>query len=239
MNDIFWEGVQSDEENNKFTKNLIFEKNIYLDDDIDGNYDQVYNKNVLIIGLCPHNRMKVYARIESRTECGGVLHLDAVSLMNLMDCIDRRFSEKTVSNKGHDEIDGGENKISLQYTIGNRYKITVGDKYLKLSLTTLLNLKRKYSIIQLTIVLFEDENYEPQLYNLLNHFCYEANERIVIQALHRSHNINKNNLIYEIWMLECSCFSKSFVLEITDNCLDWFVRCVRLFIRSLTNAQMQ
>lgn len=233
----FWDSVQRNAESSKYTKNLIFEKNIYLDECMDN--DENRNVNVLIIGLNPYNRMKVYGRIESRTECGGVLQLDGVSLMDLLDRINCRFSENAFSNRGYNNYDNDETKISIEWINENRFKITVNNENIKLNLDTLLILKRKYSIIKLQMMSLECVNYKAQLYDFLNHFCYEVDERIVNQALHGSHNINKQFVIYEMCMLSCECFEQSFVLEIANNCLDWFVACVPLFIKALNEMQVQ
>lgn len=49
----FWNSVDKDVESNKYTRNLIFEKNIYLDENVDYN-DETNYVNVLIIGFSPH-----------------------------------------------------------------------------------------------------------------------------------------------------------------------------------------
>lgn len=174
------------------------------------------------------------ARIESRTEGGGIIHLDTVMLIKLLDLIGDRFSENAVlpRNSNNDE----DNTV-IQCSGKRRYKIRVDSKYLRLSFNTLMMLKRKNLLIKSQISLFEMMDYKPHLYNLFNHFCFETDERIVNQALHASHFINKEHLINEMCMLNCQCFDRSFGFEIMNNCLEWFVVCVPLFIKALQDEK--
>lgn len=62
MIENFWDSVRRDERCKLYKNFMIYEKNIYLDE----NNDDVGQLNVIVIGVSPYNQMKVYARIESR-----------------------------------------------------------------------------------------------------------------------------------------------------------------------------
>lgn len=229
----FWNSVKKNAECSKYTQNLIFERNIHLEENVDD--DESNYANMLTIGLSPYNKMNVYVRIESRNEGGGILQLDGVSMIKLLDYIDHRFGENTTLLPSDNDNDNNneEKKATLHCTGKSRYKIRVDDKYLKLHFETLMMLKRKNSIIRLQIRSFENVDYKPHLYNMLNHFCFEGNEGILKQVLHSSRNINKEQFISEICTLRCQCFDESFALEMMNNCLELFIMCVPLFIKAL------
>lgn len=219
----FWRYVKLDEICSKYKANLILEKNIYLDEKNDDEAAIVY---VLIIGVNPYDKMKVYARIESRIEGDvTVIHLDDVALMDILGNIDTKF---------------GENAVSTQKKkIRSHYKIIIDDDSLKISFSALMTMKKKRLIITEHIRLFRNGNFKGQFYDLLNHFCYEADEELFNQMLRSSHNINKQHLINEMCLINCDCFDELFVLDVANNCTDFFTACIPLFIKAIVQAQIQ
>lgn len=187
-------------------KNLICEKFIYLDDD---------RTEVLVIGISPHNKMSVAGRLESRASA-SFLHLDRKALMELLHCVDDCF-------RGSIDIPKPE---------------TDSHEVIKLKMDALLTLRRKLPIIRQEIELLERGQYDKQLFQLLEHFCFETDERIVMKSLNtlRALYMKSDNLelLEKMCQLECECVQKSFVLDITANCLEWFVHCVPLYIKAHT-----
>lgn len=226
---LFWEEMWRNENNKKQSEILIFERNVYLHQNMD---DEEGNEfaNVIIIGVSPYNRMKVCARIESRA-VGGSMRLDGNSLLELLECVEDRFCENAV-------IPRNNRNVTIKQVNECIYKISIGTENIKLCLETLLALRRKQQIIKLHIKLLERENYAAQLYKLLHHFCFESKQEIVMQTLHTSVNISKEKLTNELLcMMHHKCVDMAFVLEIASNCLEWFAMCVPLFIKTLIHSQ--
>lgn len=219
MIENFWDSVRRDERCKLYKNFMIYEKNIYLDE----NNDDVGQLNVIVIGVSPYNQMKVYARIESRDEGGEILRIDASELMQVLDCIDERFGE------------GAKNKATKKYYAGtSKFKIRVDDTYIKMTVDALLMMRNKRLLISEHISMLENANYKSQLYDYMNHFCNEVDEEIITRAVCGSRNIKKQHLINEMCMLSCQCFEISFALEIANNGTDWFIACVPLFFNAMS-----
>lgn len=224
--DMFWDSVRRDAECIKHSERLILERNIYLEDD-----DRNECANVIIIGLNPHNEFNVCARIELRTISGTTnLRLDANTLNDLLDHVEDRFCENTVVPK-YSGI------INIQQINERIYRVRIGKENIKIHLDTLLAMREKRQIVKSHIKLFERDDFKSKLYNLLDHFCFQAKEQIVLQTLHPSNKMKKKELALELCALNCTCLDKEFVLEITSNCLEWFVTTVPNFINTLIRSQ--
>lgn len=216
---FFWDSVGENKKVTAYAACLIFEKHVYLDDKYE---------SVLVIGISPHNKMSTAARIENRANA-SVLHLDKESLFDLLDCIDVRFSETTkypMYQRGH---------INIQQIDDRLFKISLGNRLIKMHPSALFSLKQKQILIKMLIMRLERDNYDTNLFKLLHHFCYDGNEKTVLEALHI--HIHKQKLIDVLCELDCECLERSFTLEIASNCPDWFATCVPLFIKTLTQAQ--
>lgn len=197
--------------------NLLFEKNIYLDDEHD---------SVLIIGISPQNRMKTSARIEIRS-MERVLPMNGDSLINLLECADARFRENAV-------FPTHTYNIVIHSIDARFYKVVVDDAYFKMGRSALLTLIRKQRLIKNLMRMFERNEYEMQLFRLLHHFCYDASERTVVRALNAS---TQRHVLDELCDLDCKCLEMSFVHEIALNYSNWFAACVPLFIKTLMRTQ--
>lgn len=210
---LFWDSVARDGRAVKNSMKLIFEKNVYLDDeygDDDDDDGEVTLQSVLIFGVNPHQRMSIAARIETKTTAGtttaSVMLLNKEKLMELLECVDVRYRENAVFVK-HGNVDVRQ--------VGDRlYKVRVCDNSITLSLDALLSLRRKRGIIEMQIAMLERENYELQLYKLLHHFCYDAEQKTVIGALRAATLMRKQILIDELCVLRCKCLQTAFVVEI-------------------------
>lgn len=201
----------------KQSTNLLFEKNIYLDDDRDC---------VLIVGVMPHKRFAIGARIEKKGS-KRVMHLDKVSLLDLIECVDERFCENAVYPQSC-------RNVRIQLYDVQSYKISVGDEqHIKLGLDTLLTLRQKHRLIKIQVHTLENNNYEKQLHKLLLHFCYDGDERTVVKAMQAPGHLHKQHFADVMCMLDFYCIDKSFAVEMAANCADWFLACVPLFIKTL------
>lgn len=211
----FWDSVKKS--SIKQPTNLLFEKNIYLDD---------VNDCTLIIGINPHARFSIAARIEIKSEA-SVLHLSKEEFADLLDCVGDRFCENTVFPPTNSA------DIHIQQCNEQLYKVYSQNECIKMSLNTLLSLKQKRPLIKMHVKMLENNEYEDQLYKLLLHYCYDSEEKGVMNALHSSRDLYKQQIIDAIYMLRCSCMEKTFTLEVMCNCADWFAACVPVFIQTL------
>lgn len=213
--DYFWNSV--DEVVKKQTSNLLFEKNIYLDDERDC---------VLIIGLVPHERFSIGARIEKKGS-KNVVHLDKDMLFHLIECVDDRFCENAVYPQS-------SRIVRIQLFDVKYYKICIGDdQRIKIPLAALLTLRQKQKVIKKHVHMLENNDYEKQLHKVLLHFCYDGDERMVLTAMQAPGHINKRQFTDEICMLDCNCVDRSFAVEMANSCVEWFLDCVPLFIKML------
>lgn len=214
---FFWGSVEKNQRAITYAARLIFEKHVYLDDEYG---------SVLVIGISPHNKMSIAARIENRA---SVFHLDKESLNHLLDCVDDRFGENVnypLSKQGY---------INIQQIDDRLFKISLGNRCIKMCLSALVTLKQKLTPIKMLIRRLLRDNYEKNLYKLLHHFCYDGNEKAVLETMHA--HIHKQKLIDVLCELDRECLERSFTLEIACNCSDWFAACIPLYIKTLTQAQ--
>lgn len=226
--EFFWSSMQSDEMYNKHATSLIFERNVYLSESgVGGNRDE-YDE-VVVIGLNPHNRFNVCAYIESRT-LSRCLPLDANALRELLDCVDERFGENAIIPKINRYVHIRELEKGI-------YRIDVGGDHIKMGLKALLVMRNKREIIKSYVRMLECVDYKPALYKLLNHLCFRGKEKTVLQMLHRLDDVNRKQLIEELCALQCLCIDNALVVEIVNNCLEWLVMCVSLFIKTLIHSQ--
>lgn len=219
--DFFWSSVLRNVGSNKQPTSLMFEKHFYLDAGC---------ATVLIIGISPHDRLTVSSRIESRAMDSNVLRLDKNALLEVLECVSDRLRENTIRPRQN-------TSVSIQCLSDWLYRINVGDENIKMSLDTLLTLRRKMTIVKMQIELLERADHESQLYKLLELFCYNAGERAVVRALQTFHSVDAQQLIDELCMLDCACIEQQFVVEIVNSCLEWFAACVPLYIKMLLQAQ--
>lgn len=211
----FWDSVK--QSSIKQPSNLLHEKNIYLDE---------VNDCMIILGISPHERFSIAARIEIKSSA-SVLHLSKEQLVDLLDCVGHRFCENAVfpqTNRGD---------VHIQLYNERLYKVYSHNEYIKMSLNALLTLKQKRSLIKMYIKLMESDEYEEQLYKLLLHYCYDTEERVIVSALHSSTDLYKQQIVNAIYRLSCSCLEKTFALEVMCNCAEWFSACAPLFIKTL------
>lgn len=217
----FWNNVRKN--GKKWKNTLIFEKNIYLQDEYE---------SVIVVGVNPHNNFAVCARIEVRS-MQSALNLDSDSMINLLNCIDKRFAENAVfpDIQSKNSMD-----VTIQLARERLYKIgIVGGTLIKMSLNALLAMRQKHSLIKKYIVLLECEKRESLLFNLLNHFSFEAREEHLLDALSTCKRMRKQYFFDEMCRINCACLDISFSLEIALHCSDWFATCVPIFIKALTH----
>lgn len=192
---------------------LLFEKPVYLDE-----HEEF--ASVLIIGLDVCHRFSIGARIEVRST-GNTLHMNKCMLLEMLDNIDDLMQENAILPKNR------HTKIKIQPVYETLYKISDGNKHVKLSMNALLTLRSKLPIIKIQIHQLECVNYEKQFYDLLNYF--------------RDGNLNESDL-YDLSnkMFSSSCdFERSeLALEIMTNFLDWFMRCIPLYRKSLLHTHI-
>lgn len=215
----FWDSVRDSERANKWAVNLLFEKNIHLDDECD---------SILIIGISLQDRMRTSARIETRS-AESVLRMGGDSLINLLDCIDGRFRDNAVFPT--------HTNISIRLFDERFYKIGVDDARIKMTRDALLTLMRKQTLIRNLMKTLECNEYEKQLFRLLHHFCYDTPQRTVVRALNsRSMHQHVFNEMHDI---QCDCLEMSFTLELALNNSNWFAACVPLFIKTLMQSSLE
>lgn len=214
----FWNSVGELVEKKKPSSNLLFEKNIYLDDERDC---------VIIVGVMPHKRFSIGARIEKKgSKC--VVYLDKETLFDLIECVDEQFCENAVYPKSH-------RSVRIQLYDEQWYKICIGDEQrIKMCLATLLTLRQKHKLIKMQVNMIEKRTaYEKQFHKLLLHFCYDGDERVVVKAMQAPAHLQKQQLTDAVCAVDCYCIEKAFAVEMATNCADWFLACVPIFIRSL------
>lgn len=217
----FWDNVRKN--GKKWKNTLIFEKNIHLHDEYE---------SAIVIGVNPYNKFAVCARIEVRA-MQSALSIDGDSMINLLNCIDKRFGENTVfpDTQSKNNLD-----VTIQLARERLYKIgIVGGTLIKMSLNALLAMRQKHSLIKKYIVLLKCEERESLLFNLLNHFSFEAREEYVRDALSTCKRMHKQYFFDEMCRENCTCLDISFTLEIALHCSDWFASCVPIFIKALTH----
>lgn len=211
----FWKNVTDNVK--KQCSNLLFERNVYLDDE---------RECVLVIGVMPHNKFEIGARIERRFS-KNVVHLDKDKLFDLIECVDERFCENAVYPQAC-------RSVRIQLYDAKCYKIRIGDdQCIKLCLATLLTLRQKHKLIKMQVAMLEKNDYERQMHKLLLHFCYDGDEQTVVKAMQAPAYMQKPQFIDTMCALDCSCVDKSFVVEMANGCSDWFLACVPLFIKTL------
>lgn len=208
--EYFWHSIS--EKNDTRLNRLLFEKSIYLDD-----YDEDEFASVLIIGIDIRRRFSIGARIAVRS-MGTTLQMDKSTLLEMLDNIDELLQENSVLPKC------GHTKARIQSIHEAQYKISVGNKNVKVNAKALLTLRSKMSIIKMQIKLLECANYEKQFYDLLNYFC--------------DGNLHKSELLNKMDMLIKEDFERLFVLEISTNFLDWFMTCIPLHCKALLHTHI-
>lgn len=189
---------------------LLFEKTVYLED-----YDEDEFVSVLIIGIDIRQRLSIGARIEVKSMCAA-LHMDKSTLLEMLDSIDDLLRENAVLPNFN------RNKVRIQPIHDTLYKISVGNKHIKVSMKALLTLRLKLPIIKMQIHLLECADYETQFYDLLNYF-YDL-------------NLHKSELLDRMFMLVSEDLERSFVLEISINFLDLFMICLHLYDKALLHS---
>lgn len=223
----FWSAIADEK-----VKNLLFAHRIYLPDEGDD--------CVLIIGIVPHKRFSIGARIELKYS-RKVLQLDKVTLLDLIECIDEQFSEDTVYPKfGRSvrirSVDEKHFRIYICAGVGG-----IGDdvyeQSIKLHLDALLAMREKCSVVKTIVKMLECNKYEDQLHNLLAHFCYDADERLVVKAMQAPADIDKLRFNNVMCLIECQCIDKRFAVEVVNGCGDWFLACTAAYIRTLISSQ--
>lgn len=232
----FWCSVGDMVEKKKVTTNLLFGNYVYLDDEGDC---------TLIIGIIPHKRFSIGARIEMKNS-NRVLHLDKVTLLDLVECIDERFSENAVYPKSC-------RCVRIQFVDEKFYRICICEgvaavvgagnaddsnayaQTIKIPLDALLTLREKHSIVKRIVKMFECSNsdYESQLHKLLLHFCYDGDERMVVDAMQSPSRVSKRHFNDVMCMIDCYCIDRRFVVGVINDCADWFLACIPVFIRTL------
>lgn len=200
---FFWNSVVEDQRAVRHGGHLIFEKHIYLEDELE---------SVLVLGISPHNKMSIAARIEIRANA-HVFCLDKYLLTQLLDCVSTRFSENAIFPKRAHE------HVNIKQLDDRFFKISLANEKIKMCATALLTLNRKQTLVKSLITRLERDIYESHLFKLLYHV------------------MDKEPLIDDLCELECDCLQKSFVLEIATNCSDWLTACVPLFVKSLSQTQ--
>lgn len=239
----FWRAVGDMTEKKKLSSNLLFTKYIYLDGD--DKRDCVLN-----VGVIPHKRFSIGARIEMKNS-NRVLYLDKATLLNLLECIDEMFSENAVYPKScrSVRIRMLNEKFYVIYVcagieVGNNAGAAVDtaeidsevfEQIIEISECALLTLRNKHSIVKKIVDMFECNSnyYESQLHKLLTHFCYDADDRMVLNAIQRPTQVNKRHFNDVLCTIDCHCIDKRFVVGVINECSDWFLACVPLFIRTL------
>lgn len=233
----FWCAVGDLVEKKKITSNLLFGRYIYLDDDCDC---------VLIIGVIPHKRFSIGARIEMKNS-KRVLHLDKATLLDLVECIDEIFSENAVYPKSCRSVrirmvDENVHRICIcagvvvdGAAIADAVDSNVYEQTFKISVDALLTIREKHGIVKQIVNMFENNNneYESQLQKLLLHFCYDGDERMVVSAMRAPTLVSKRHFNDVMCMIDCRCIDKRFVVGVINDCADWFLTCVPVFIRTL------
>lgn len=233
----FWCAVGDIADNKILTTKLLFAKYIYLDDEADC---------VLIIGVIPHKRFSIGARIEMN-KSKRVLYLDKATLLDLVECIDEIFSENAVYPKSCRSVriqTVDENVCRICICTGvvvaavpaavdsNAYEQTV-----KIPIDALLTMRAKNGIIKMIVNMFECNNknneYESQLHKLLLHFCYDGDERAVVNAMQAPTLLSKRQFNDIMCSINCHCVDTGFTVGVINDCADWFLACVPLFIRTL------
>lgn len=234
--DHFWDCVRMGEEEEKGKKgrdimsnlrstNLLFEKVVRLGDDYeDDDYDSEY-ASVLIIGLDPCRRLATCGRLNMK-EMNSVLHMDESTLLDLLDCINDQFQANTVLPKYP------SSNISIRSINERLYKIDVGGEIVKMSLEELLKLRQKLPLIKRQMKEFASAEYEIQLYNLLQYFCF-GDEHEIDNDDTRSSNSHEQKVYDEMCMLNGDRFDRSLALEIARNFMNWFAKCLRLYADAL------
>lgn len=219
--DHFWHCVRMDELR---PTNLLFEKSIRLDDNDDAG--SCGNANVLIFGLDPCRRLATCGRLNTAAS-NSVLHMDESTLVDLLDCIDDHFQMNTVLPKYTNS------NISIRSLTESLCKISVAGENVKMSLEVLLKLKQNLAPIKRQIRLFASAGCEAQLYNMLNHFCCEEDDedktKMKKNKIIESPNLHNQDLLHEMCLLDGDRFDRSLALEIANNFLNWFAKCLRLF----------
>lgn len=208
--DYFWDSMQT-ETNDTRSSRLLFERPVYLDD-----YDEYEFVSTLIIGIDIHRRLSIGARIEVRS-MGNALHVDKCTLLEMLESIDDILQENTVLPKYN------HTKVKIRSIHEALYKISVGNKHVKVSVKALLTLRSKLPLIEMQINQLECANYEIKFYDLLKYFC--------------DGNLHKSELLNKMLMLDSEIFERSFVLEIATNSMDWFMRCIPLYHKALLHTQ--
>lgn len=218
--DFFWNAVRLNAK--EWKRTLIFERNIYLDCE----YGSVV---VVVLGINPFERFTACARIEVRST-GNFIHLDGDSMDNLLKCIDEKFGENAVWP------DQAHGNVAIQLVGERLYNIKiVGNKHtIRMSESALLAIRQKQLLIKINMKLIECDKYETQLFNMLNHFCFEATERSVLDVLHSpATRMLNSNVFGELCKLNCTCLDMTFALEIISHCSEWFASCVSIFMKAL------
>lgn len=232
--ETFWSNVQRTVNKKSIPTNLIFEKKIFLNENVDDDECRE-STSVIVLGINPHDRLSTSGRIEVRSATTKtVLRMNKETLIDLLESINDRFREDAVTPK--------QRKISIRSINEILFEIKAANEVIKMSLNTLLTLRDKLPIIKLQIDMLERVGCSNSLFNLLHHFCYDAEQNAVMRAMHnngRDPTIDKRQLIIELCQIDCECLEKSFVLEIANGYLDWFVTCVPQYIKAIIQQQEQ
>lgn len=98
-------------------------------------------------------------------------------------------------------------------------------------------MRAKNGIIKMIVNMFECNNknneYESQLHKLLLHFCYDGDERAVVNAMQAPTLLSKRQFNDIMCSINCHCVDTGFTVGVINDCADWFLACVPLFIRTL------
>lgn len=208
---------------------LIGERNFYLN---------AKNEMKLKIGASPQHFFEVFARFESPMKNSVLLKSD--ELQSLLTFLTKHFNVDDTWNPPHEFNKHQLVTPDMKYVIELKpaelrtFSLRIGRKYLTIDEESLNSLLQKKSFIENYISVLETKrrSHESMLFNLASHFCYE--NKTYKEATDFSHSkYYVHHFFDEIINFHCDCIEKSFVIEIGSNMLEWFSKCVSLFVKTL------
>lgn len=240
----FWKCCQPSEKNiinvKKFEQNvrtqlksdnssrLLSERNF----DLSEKYE-----TMLTIGCCPQYFFDVVARIESQTTNSVMLKSD--ELTALMEFLSREFKENDLFKSPYDTFTHMITTPSAHYIIDlkaielRKFCLRIGRKYLTIDEDTLNEILWKKPYIENYISMLEEsrKSYQSELLKLMIHFCYD-NEILKRAADSLRSKCYIHQFFDEIITFHFACIDKTFAIEIGANFLNWFGKCVPIFIKT-------